>query len=274
MGIEQYLVLGNPVMHSKSPMIHRRFAEQTGEALRYDRRLVETGTFEKAIRAIQQEGIAGANITLPFKEEAYRIADESSSRADRAGAVNTLTFRKDGSIHGDNTDGVGMVRDITENHGQILQDKRILILGAGGAVRGILKPVIDQKPHSITIANRTVTRAEQLRDLFADEFKIGAGDFACLTGQQFDVVINGTSLGLQGKVAPIPDEILVESAIAYDMMYGEGCRPFRKWALARGIAITMDGLGMLVEQAAESFYLWRHVYPQTRPVIEQIRATG
>ncbi len=151
MGIEHYLVLGNPVMHSKSPMIHRRFAEQTGEVLRYDRRLVETGTFEKAIRAIQQEGIAGANVTLPFKEEAYRIADESSSRADRAGAVNTLTFRDDGSIHGDNTDGVGMVRDITENHGQILQDKRILILGAGGAVRGILKPVIDQKPHSITM---------------------------------------------------------------------------------------------------------------------------
>lgn len=274
MDIDQYLVLGNPVAHSQSPVIHSRLAAQTGEAIHYDRRLVETGGFEDAIRTIQQEGICGANVTLPFKEEACRVADELSRRAARAGAVNTLTFRSDGSIHGDNTDGIGMVRDITANHGQALQGKRILILGAGGAVRGILQPVIDQQPHSITIANRTVVKAEKLRDRFMDEFEICAGDFAYLDGQQFDVVINGTSLGLQGKVAPMPDGILAETAVVYDMAYGEGSAALREWAKSRGAGIVLDGLGMLVEQAAESFYVWRQVRPQTLPVIEQIRATG
>ncbi len=274
MGIDQYLVLGNPVAHSKSPLIHRRFAAQTGENIHYDRRLVETGTFENAIRTMQREGISGANVTVPFKEEAYRIADELSNRADRAGAVNTLTFHSDSSIHGDNTDGAGMVRDIIENHGQVLQSKHILILGAGGAVRGVLKPVIDQQPRSITIANRTVARAEQLRDLFTGEFEINAGDFASLAGHRFDIVINGTSLGLRGEVAPVPDGVLTEAAVAYDMMYGEGSRPFREWARSRGAIIALDGLGMLVEQAAESFYVWRRIRPQTLKIIEQIRASA
>ncbi len=274
MSIDQYLVLGNPVAHSKSPMIHNQFATQTGEAIHYDRRLVKTGDFENAIRAIQQEGISGANVTIPFKEEAYRITDELSCRAEWAGAVNTLTFRSDGSIHGDNTDGTGMVRDITTNHDQALQGKRILILGAGGAVRGVLKPVIDQQPYSITIANRTVARAEQLRNLFIDDFEIGTGGFDSLTGHQFDVVINGISLGLLGKMAPVPDSVLAKAAIAYDMVYGKGSVTFQEWAKSHGAIIALDGLGMLVEQAAESFYVWRQIRPQTLPVIEQIRETG
>lgn len=271
MSKDRYLVLGNPIAHSKSPMIHSQFAEQTDEAVDYDRRLVEVGEFEKAIRAMQEEGISGVNVTVPFKEDAFRVAGELSERASKAGAVNTLEFRKDGSIFGDNTDGAGMVCDIVENHAQPLQGKRVLILGAGGAVRGVLKPIIDQKPASLTIANRTVSKAEQLRDLFSGEFDIDVHDFVSLAGLQFDVIINGTSLGLQGEVAPVPDGVVSEGALAYDMMYGPGSLPFQEWAKRQGAGAALDGLGMLVEQAAESFYIWRGVRPETAPVIESIR---
>lgn len=273
MSVDRYLVLGNPIAHSKSPSIHARFAEQTGETIEYDRRLIEVGEFDSAIRAIQVEGIAGANVTVPFKEEAFRIADSLSERAEKAGAVNTLIFNPDGTIQGDNTDGAGLVRDITENHQQSITGKRILILGAGGAVRGILKPFIDQQPESITIANRTLSKAEQLSELFKDEFNITTSDFTGLSGQAFDLLINGTSLGLKGEVAPVPDGVIAPGALAYDMMYGEGSLPFQQWAIKQGASMALDGLGMLIEQAAESFYLWRGVRPETGPVIEYLRAS-
>lgn len=274
MNKDKYLVLGNPIAHSKSPAIHAQFAAQTGEPIEYDRRLVEVGEFEPAVRVMQEEGIAGVNVTVPFKEDAFRISDELTPRASKAGAVNTLMFREDDSILGDNTDGAGMVRDIVENNGQQIQDKRVLILGAGGAVRGVLKPLIDQGPESVTIANRTVVKAEQLRYLFADEYETTVSDFDGLAGKQFDVIINGTSLGLNGQVAPIPDGVLAEGAIAYDMMYGPGSQPFQEWATGQGAVLALDGLGMLVEQAAESFYLWRGVRPDTASVIELLRNSG
>lgn len=271
---DKYLVLGNPIAHSKSPIIHTAFAGQTAEALEYDRLLVEPADFTGTIRRLQSEGIRGVNVTVPFKQDAYRIADECSDRAGKAGAVNTLVFREDGSIFADNTDGAGMVRDIVHNHRYAITDKRVLVLGAGGAVRGVLQPLIGQQPASITIANRTHARAEALQAVFKDDFDIKASGFAALSGQVFDLVINGTSLGLQGKVAPVPDGILAGGAVAYDMMYGGGSLPFQYWARQQGADATMDGLGMLVEQAAESFLIWRGVRPETAAVIHTLRQDG
>lgn len=272
--MDRYLVVGNPIEHSLSPVIHAKFAEQTGQSIEYDRRLVDTaaGAFETAIRAMQNEGIAGINVTVPFKESACAIADELSPRADKAGAANTLLFRQDGSIYADNTDGAGLVADIRLNHQRDIGDKRILIVGAGGAVRGVLKPLIDEQPKSITLANRTRARAVELQELFSEDFSLEVCDFDELQGRQFDIVINGTSLGLQSKVAPLPPGLFADSAMAYDMMYGDGSRPFQQWAKAQGAELAVDGLGMLVGQAAESFYLWRGVRPDTRPVIESLRA--
>ncbi len=274
MSLDRYLVLGNPIAHSKSPMIHAAFAKQTGEAVEYDRLLVEIGEFDQVIHQLQAEGVCGVNITVPFKEDAYRIADEHSERAAKAGAVNTLLFREDGKVFADNTDGAGMVQDIVENNQRVIKGKRILILGAGGAVRGVLKPLIDQQPSSITIANRTLARAEELQDLFVDDFDIQVSEFSRLADQKFDVIINGTSLGLKGEVAPVPDGVLAGAAVAYDMMYGDGSLPFQSWAKGQGAVATMDGLGMLVEQAAESFLVWRGVRPETSDVINTIRQNG
>lgn len=270
MSKDHYLVLGNPIAHSKSPMIHAQFAEQTKQDMSYESRLIEIGSFETSIRGMQAEGIRGANVTVPFKEEAYQIADELSERARLAGAVNTLALQEDGTILGDNTDGAGLVKDLVHNHQQVITDKRVLILGAGGAVRGILKPLVDQHPRTVTIANRTVEKAQALADLFQDEFEITACSFEALAGKQFDLIINGTSLGLNGKVAPLPDGVLANGAVAYDLMYGEGSRPFQRWAKDQGASATYDGLGMLVEQAAESFYVWRGVVPETEPVIQKL----
>lgn len=267
---DRYLVLGNPIAHSKSPLIHALFAEQTGQAMEYEGRLIELGTFDQSVRAMQKEGIRGANVTVPFKQQAWQIADELSERARHAGAVNTLVFGDDGVIFADNTDGAGLVKDLVHNHQQAIAGKRILILGAGGAVRGILKPLIDERPQAITIANRTIEKAELLKTAFVGQFDISASGFDRLAGQQFDLVINGTSLGLKGKVAPVPDGILAENAVAYDMMYGDGSQPFQHWAASQGAGASYDGLGMLVEQAAESFYLWRGVQPDTVSVIRTL----
>ena len=268
---DRYLVLGNPIEHSLSPDIHAQFANETGQSIEYDRRLVDVDGFESAIQGIKKEGIAGANVTVPFKEAAYAVADESSPRAQKAGAVNTLVFREDGSIYADNTDGAGLVNDIKINHERSITGKRILILGAGGAVRGVLKPLIDEDPASITIANRTIEKAALLRDIYDGEFPISVSGFEELSGQQFDIIINGTSLGLQGKVAPLPSGILSESALAYDMMYGDGSLPFQGWAKNQDAELVLDGLGMLVGQAAESFYLWRGVRPDSAAVIKAMR---
>lgn len=269
---DRYLVLGNPIEHSLSPTIHRLFAEQTGEEAEYDRLLVEADAFDDTVRQLQQDGIAGANVTVPFKEQAFRIADESSPRAAMAAAANTLVFRQGGSILADNTDGVGLVNDLMHNYELPLSGRNILIVGAGGAVRGVLKPLIDERPSSITLANRTREKAEQIRALFADQFNITVCEFAELEGQQFDIVINGTSLGLQGKVAPLPDNLFTPASLAYDMMYGQGSLPFQQWARSQGAEQALDGLGMLVGQAAESFYIWRGVRPDPLPVIDHLRS--
>ncbi|MGE0080949.1 MAG: shikimate dehydrogenase [Thiohalomonadaceae bacterium] len=265
-----YAVMGNPIGHSKSPQIHALFAAQTRQRMTYEAMLVDLGGFEQALGNFQAHGGKGCNVTLPFKEEAWRLMDERSARAELAGAVNTVVFRPDGSRYGDNTDGVGLVRDLRDNHRVPLAGRRVLILGAGGAVRGVLGPVLDEKPAGVVIANRTLPRATELVQSFAGLCDVRASAFEALAGRQFDVVINGTSASLKGDLPPLPEGVLAPGAWCYDMMYGAEPTIFMQWATSRG-AQACDGLGMLVEQAAESFLLWRGVRPQTAPVIAALR---
>ncbi len=269
--VDQYAVYGNPVKHSKSPQIHAAFAEQTGQALHYRAHKVELGRFAEAAAEFFRNGGRGLNITVPFKLDAFEFADEVSGRARRAGAVNTLACGEDGRIYGDNTDGVGMVRDINDNLGWQLGGRRILVLGAGGAVRGILGPLLKQRPSEIVIANRTPAKAEALAALFAELGKVSGRRFEDLAGAQFDLIINGTSASMSGDLPPLPSHILSNEGCAYDMMYGAEPTPFMRWAAAETAWAVSDGLGMLVEQAAESFCIWRGLRPDTRPVIELIR---
>lgn len=265
-----YVVMGHPISHSKSPQIHALFAAQTRQRMTYEAMLVDLGGFEQALGNFQAHGGKGCNVTLPFKEEAWRLMDERSARAELAGAVNTVMFRADGSRYGDNTDGVGLVRDLRDNHGVSLAGRRVLVLGAGGAVRGVLGPLLEEKPASVVIANRTPSRASELAQVFAALGEVRASAFDALAGQQFDVVINGTSASLQGELPPLPEGILAPEARCYDMMYGAQPTVFMQWAASHG-AHAHDGLGMLVEQAAEAFFLWRGVRPQTAPVIATLR---
>lgn len=269
-----YCVFGNPIAHSKSPAIHAAFAQQTGENLRYEARLAAVDGFFAAISDFVAEGGRGANVTVPFKEEAYRRCDRLTDRAARAGAVNTLQFI-DGGVHGDNTDGAGLVRDISVNLGRSLAGQRILLLGAGGASRGVIAPLLAEKPAVLVIANRSPDKAQQLAAAFAD-LAAGAvpsgGAFAQLAGQQFDVVINATSASLSGDSLPLPAGIFAPGSLAYDMMYGKGETPFLALARAQGAANCADGLGMLVEQAAEAFTVWRGKRPETAGVLASLRA--
>ncbi len=266
---DRYAVMGNPVDHSKSPEIHHMFARQTGEAIQYDRILVPLDGFEAAVRDFFADGGRGLNITVPFKEQAWALADRRAPRAERAGAVNTL-YMADGELVGDNTDGTGLVRDLRVSHGVALAGRRVLLLGAGGAVRGLLPVLQGEAPAEVVIANRTVARAEALVELFADGGRLSGVAFDALRGP-FDVVINGTSAGLSGELPPLPADLLAEGAACYDMVYGDGPTVFERWAQAHGAAVALDGLGMLVEQAAESFLLWRGVRPETAPVIAALR---
>ena len=270
---DKYAVFGNPIEHSKSPQIHRQFAEQTGQDLSYSKQLVAEDGFEAAADTFFAEGGKGLNITVPFKQDAYSYAARTTHRARRAGAVNTLSLEADGTVLGDTTDGVGLVSDIVDNLGWQVRHKKVLILGAGGAVRGVLEPLLEQQPQHIVIANRTVDKALQLAKGFAEfGYTLGCG-FDMLDEQQFDLIINGTSAGLQGDLPPLPD-CLIDSGGAtacYDMLYGAEPTPFMQWATERG-AVVSDGLGMLVGQAAESFALWRDLRPQTAPVIANLRA--
>lgn len=267
-----YCVFGNPVAHSKSPVIHAAFSELTGQALRYEARLAPVEDFAGSLQAFLAEGGRGCNVTVPFKEQAWALAEVRSPRAEKAGAVNTLLPGKDGRLYGDNTDGVGLVRDLVQNAGIALAGKRVLVLGAGGAVRGVLSPLLAERPALLVVANRTAAKAEVLAALFADEGVISGCGFEALPGRQFDVVINGTSASLQGDLPPLPDGLLATGALAYDMMYGAEPTIFLRWAAAQG-AYTRDGLGMLVEQAAEAFFLWRQVRPPTAEVLAQLRAS-
>lgn len=266
-----YAVFGNPIAHSKSPAIHAEFARQCAQDLVYEARLAPLDGFAGAVAEFVAAGGRGANVTVPFKEEAYRLSDRLSERAALAGAVNTLSFA-DGEIRGDNTDGAGLVRDIVHNLGLPLAGRRILLLGAGGAARGVVAPLLGEAPAALCIANRSVDKAQALAALVAGRFAVEATSFADLAGKSFDVVINATSASLAGSRLPLPDGVFAAGSLAYDMMYGKAETPFLAQARAAGAGRLADGLGMLAEQAAEAFYLWRGERPDTAPVLARLRA--
>ncbi|HYW92207.1 MAG TPA: shikimate dehydrogenase [Gammaproteobacteria bacterium] len=269
--MDRYAVMGNPVAHSRSPEIHRRFAEQTGQALVYEAILVPRDGFADAVHAFREAGGRGLNVTVPFKQEAYALSARRTARAERAGAVNTLSFGAEDSLSGDNTDGAGLVRDLTLNHGIELEDSAILLLGAGGAVRGVLGPLLEAGPLRTVLANRTPDKAVSLARQFATLGNVEGTGLDGLDGRRFDLVINGTSASLAGQLPTLPDDLLRSGAVCYDMVYADEPTPFMRWAREHGARLAVDGLGMLVEQAAESFYIWRAVRPRTAPVIEALR---
>ena len=268
-----YAVMGNPVAHSKSPQIHAAFAAQTRQRLRYIAILVEPGGLPPAFGNFRAEGGKGLNITVPFKHEAWKLVSERTPRAQRAGAVNTVVFRPDGTSLGDTTDGVGLVRDIVHNQGGTLAGGRVLILGAGGAVRGVLEALLEQRPARLVIANRTVDKAQSLAEEFAALGPLEGCGYPDLEGEAYDFIINGTSASLQDRLPPLPEEVLPTGGWCYDMAYGDRPTPFVRWGRDHGAAKSLDGTGMLVEQAAESFHLWRGVRPRTAPVIEVLKKT-
>jgi shikimate dehydrogenase len=261
-----YAVFGNPVAHSKSPLIHAQFAKQTGESIEYIKIEAPLTGFKQSIDDFfnEQNG-QGCNVTLPFKEEAFELADEKSERAQWAGAVNTLKKLPNGKLFGDNTDGCGLVRDLTQNHHVELKGKRILVLGAGGAVRGVLQPLLEQTPSALVIANRTPEKAAALSEHFKSLGNISASSFDDLKNQAaFNVIINGTSASVSGDVPPISANCLSAQTCAYDMFYSDKPTAFCAWASSMGMKNVFDGLGMLIEQAAEAFYVWRNKIPNTK----------
>lgn len=273
---DRYAVFGNPVEHSRSPRIHAAFAAQTGETIAYGRELVPIGGFGAAAAAFFAGGGKGLNVTLPFKQDAYAFADALTERARRAGAVNTLALQIDdrsgtSTVLGDNTDGIGLVRDIRDNLRWSIAGQRLLLLGAGGAARGVLEPLLGERPAVLVIANRTLAKARELANAFASGVR--AAGFAELAAEEpFDLIVNATSASLAGELPPLSEHLLATAGAVYDMMYG--CEPtvFMAWAASHRAGAVADGLGMLVEQAAESFYLWRGLRPDTAPVISAIRA--
>jgi len=267
---DQYAVIGNPIAHSKSPLIHQAFAKQCDQDLSYIAELIPLNDLIQRIKHLQQQGFKGLNVTVPFKEQVWQYIENKSERAKLAGAVNTIIFNKDGSIYGDNTDGIGLCRDLIKNQSVALSQRRILLLGAGGAARGVIQPLLSYQPSELIIANRTVGKAQTLATLFADFGPIEASPFEAITGQ-FDIIINATAASLHGEVPPIPSSVLSPNTCCYDMMYAEGDTAFTQWAKAHNVIHTIDGLGMLIEQAAEAFYLWRGVKPDTQDVINLIR---
>ncbi len=264
---DRYAVIGNPISHSKSPLIHRLFAEQTNQDISYVAIEAPLDGFVATIERLRSEGYKGCNVTVPFKFDAYNCTNELSERATAAQAVNTLSFIGD-AIRGDNTDGAGLVRDIEQNLGVFLQGKRVLLMGAGGASYGAVLPLLE-KGTQITVANRTIAKAVQLASTFTDKGNIIALAYSDLSGQAFDIIINATSAGLTDSEVPLPLGIFAPGALAYDMMYGRET-PFMAFARREGASVA-DGLGMLVEQAAEAFTIWRGVRPNTAPVIATLR---
>jgi len=267
--MDLYAVFGHPIGHSLSPRIHRLFAEETSQQLEYERREPPLDGFAQAIADFQKAGGHGANVTVPFKEEAWSLCDQRSERAERAGAVNTLICGD--SLYGDNTDGEGLINDLRNNLGVGLAGKRMLVIGAGGAARGVLAPLLAEQPASLTIANRTADRAQVLATAFRDIGDIEGVGLEALAGERYEVVINATSSGLNNETPELPASIVADGATAYDMFYSAEPTPFLQWAHTHGAFRTRDGLGMLVEQAAASFELWRRIRPSTEPVIEALR---
>ncbi|MGJ0483881.1 MAG: shikimate dehydrogenase [Methylomicrobium sp.] len=270
--VDRYAVFGSPISHSKSPRIHRLFAEQTGQSLSYEAQEVKAESFETAVSAFFGAGGKGLNCTVPLKELAYRFATEKTERAERSKAVNTLALQADGTVLGDNTDGCGLVTDLLANHRLTLADKRILILGAGGASRGIIGPILEEAPSRLVIANRTPEKAVQLAGEFKSLGEISGCGFEELDGQRFDLVLNATSASLSGQLPPLPEHLLANQGSCYDLAYDNEPTAFVRWGFAQGAQLSLDGLGMLVEQAAEAFLIWRGVRPQTRPVIDLLDA--
>ena len=268
---DEYAVMGNPIAHSKSPQIHALFAGQTHQNIRYRAIQVDPGGFQQAVGNFFASGGKGLNITVPFKQDAWQLADSLSERAQLAGAVNTLKQDEQGKLLGDNTDGVGLVRDLTDNLGIKISGKTLLLVGAGGAARGVIAPLLDANPKKFVLVNRTADRATELVDRFASKGKIHAVSFTELNQDSFDIIINATSASLAGELPPLESPTVANAEIVYDMMYGAAPTPFMVWAQQAGAQRVSDGLGMLVEQAAESFYIWRGINPETAPVIQAIR---
>ena len=270
-----YCVMGNPVEHSRSPAIHARFAELTGEAIAYERRLIPLDGFAQGVRAFMAQGGRGCNVTVPFKTEAPGLATECSERVRLAGAANTLSFQPDGRIHADNTDGLGLVADITRNAGVPLAGRDVLLIGAGGAAAGVLGPLLRAGVRHVTVANRTLAKAQALVQAHGPLASLQKAELLALAPQaleaDFDVIINATASSLAGGEVPVAARVLRPGALAYDMMYGPAAQGFLDWARAHG-AVPRDGLGMLVEQAAEAFHIWRGVRPPSAQVLQELQA--
>lgn len=269
--VRRFAVVGNPIKHSRSPLIHAAFGRQCEISLEYRALRVELGDFPRAARAFFDAGGSGLNVTVPFKEEAFALAGQCSARAGRAGAVNTLSPGADGALHGDTTDGIGLVRDMLDNLGWELRGRSVLILGAGGAVRGLLEPLLAAGPASVHIVNRTVERAQTLAAEFAALGTLGAGPYDGLGGREFDLVINASSAGLSGEQPALPASAIHQRSCCYDLLYGARPTPFMRWAAHHAAWAVSDGLGMLVEQAAEAFAVWHGRRPDTAPVIRELR---
>lgn len=269
---DQYAVFGYPIKHSKSPRIHALFAAQTGQAMHYRAEAVPPERFASALAAFAASGGKGLNCTVPLKELAWQSADHKTERAERAKAANTLKLGDDGRWLADNTDGIGLLRDLTVNLGLNLHGLSILLLGAGGASRGILQPLLAVQPQTLVIANRTVAKAETLAAEFADVGPISASGFDQLQGQCFDLILNATAASLSGDLPPLPAGLLRDGGACYDLAYGQQPTAFVRWGERHAAALSVDGIGMLVEQAAEAFTLWRGIRPQTQPVIELLNA--
>ena len=271
--LDTFAVMGNPIKHSKSPSIHRLFAKQTGKNISYNAIQVDLGGFQQAVGNFHANGGKGLNITVPFKHEAWQIADTLSNRAKLAKAVNTLYFQDDGSRFGDNTDGAGLVTDIKKNIDYDLKDKKILILGAGGAVSGILPSLLEQHPKQIHLVNRTLHKAVDLIHNFPDQNNLSAGEYSTLDAQgTFDLIINGTASSLYGELPPLTASLIKPNqTLCYDLMYASLPTEFMNWGKEAGAGQCVDGLGMLVEQAAESFYLWMKIKPKTTDILKQLR---
>ena len=272
---DKYAVIGNPIAHSKSPQIHKMFAEQTGQDISYETVLAPLDGFAATIEQLRKDGFKGCNVTVPFKVEAWKLPGKRSPHAVDANAANTLKFT-DAEIFIDNTDGAGLVRDIEQNLGINLERKLILLIGAGGAAYGVLQPLLASSPASLVIYNRSLENAIRLKNTVEEHdafrgFFIKAVEFGRLGDDQFDVVINATSAGLTNSEIPLPETVFAPGALAYDMMYGRET-PFMKFARKHGAAVVSDGIGMLVEQAAEAFFIWRGVRPDTAPVIAALRS--